>query len=87
MTNASVKNNNANLLYIKLRLKTSVLLKNLGDTLKFEIAIGMNGRIWVRASNTKETIGIANAIWAAEHMTNSEITVMVKKLADALAGF
>ena len=71
----------------KLLNPTSVLLKNLGDTLKFEIAIGMNGRIWVRASNPKETIGIANAIWAAEHMTNSEITVMVRKLADALAGF
>ena len=66
---------------------TSVLLQKLGETLKFEIAIGMNGRIWVRASTTKETIGIANAIWAAEHMTNAEITVMISKLADALAGF
>jgi exosome complex component RRP40 len=65
----------------------SVLLKKLGQTLKFEIAVGMNGRIWVRTTHPKDTICIANAIWAAEHMTNSEITAMVSKLADALAGF
>ena len=71
----------------KLLSPDSVLLKKLGETLKFEIAIGMNGRIWVRAAEPKETICIANAIWAAEHMTNPEISAMVGKLADALAGF
>ena len=65
----------------------SNLLKLLGQTLKFEIAIGMNGRIWVRAPMPKETICIANAIWAAEHMNNEEIKSLVGRLADALAGF
>lgn len=71
----------------KLLSPDSVLLKELGKTLKFEIAIGMNGRIWARANQPKETICIANAIWAAEHMTNKEIVPMINKLADALAGF
>lgn len=71
----------------KLLSHDSVLLQKLGETLKFEIAIGMNGRIWVRANECKETICIANAIWAAEHMTNNEIISMVGKLSDALAGF
>ena len=65
----------------------SVLLKLLGQTLKFEIAIGINGRIWVRAKEPKETICIANAIWAAEHMNNEEIRALVSRLADAIAGF
>lgn len=71
----------------KLLSPESVLLKKLGQSIKFEVAIGMNGRIWVRTNQVKETICIANAIWAAEHMTNSEISAMVAKLADALAGF
>ena len=65
----------------------SNLLKLLGQTLKFEICIGMNGRIWIRAPMPKETICIANAIWAAEHMNNEETSAMVNKLADALMGF
>ena len=71
----------------KLLSPDSILLKKLGQTLKFEIAIGMNGRIWARANEPKETICIANAIWAAEHMTNNEIKPMVDRLSDALAGF
>ena len=46
----------------KLLSPTSVLLKKLGETIKFEIAIGMNGRIWIRASNAKETIAICKLI-------------------------
>ena len=47
----------------KLLSPTSVLLKKLGETIKFEIAIGMNGRIWIRASNAKETIAICKLIF------------------------
>jgi len=71
----------------KLLNPDSVLLKKLGEMLKFEIAIGMNGRIWARANEPKETICIANAIWAAEHMTDNEIKSMVDRLLNALAGF
>ncbi len=71
----------------KLLNPNCVLLKKLGESIPFEIAVGMNGRIWVRAKTPKETICLANAIWASEHMTNPEMTAMVSKLSDALAGF
>lgn len=47
----------------------------------------MNGRIWIKAKSTQETIAVTNAISAAEHMTNDQIRIMCKRLANALAGF
>lgn len=49
------------------------ILNILGKNIKHEIAIGMNGRIWVRAKDIKSTIAVSSAILAAEHLTNSEI--------------
>ena len=64
-----------------------VLLKALGKRIPFEIAVGMNGRIWIRAKSVKATVSLANAISAAEFMTNAQIEAMVNKLTDALDGF
>lgn len=55
--------------------------------MKFEVAIGMNGRIWLNAKSVSHTIALSNAISAAEHMSNEQIKVMCKKLMNALAGF
>jgi exosome complex component RRP40 len=63
------------------------LLSALGKKIKFEIAVGMNGRVWVKARSTRDTICLANAICAAEYMTNEEIKRMVSKLSDAMHGF
>ena len=71
----------------KLLSKDCVLLSTLGANLSFEVAVGMNGRIWIRGKTAKETISLANAISAAEFMTNEEIKRMVNKLVDALKGF
>ncbi len=68
----------------KLLSADCVLLTSLGDRLPFEIAVGMNGRVWVRARSARDTICVANAIAAAEYMTNEEIKKMVAKLADAM---
>lgn len=43
------------------------LLKYLGKEVAYEIAIGMNGKVWVKAKSVKSTISIATAILAAEH--------------------
>ncbi|KAJ8306634.1 hypothetical protein KUTeg_017179 [Tegillarca granosa] len=64
-----------------------VLLKLLGKRLSFEVAIGMNGRLWIKARSVSETIAIANAISASEYMSNEQIKEMCKRLLDALAGF
>ncbi|XP_050403694.1 exosome complex component RRP40 [Patella vulgata] len=65
----------------------NVLLKTLGKNMKFETAVGMNGRVWVKGRNINETIAIINALAVSEFMTNEQILSMCKKLADSLAGF
>ena len=71
----------------KLLSKSCVLLTVLGKQIAYEIAVGMNGRIWIRGKTVRETICLANAISVAEHMTNEEITRMSRRLVDALSGF
>ena len=63
------------------------LLTKLGETAPFEVAVGMNGRIWMRARSVKETMVLAQALQAAELMTNSEIAAMCHKLSDVLSAY
>ncbi|XP_077981637.1 exosome complex component RRP40-like [Glandiceps talaboti] len=56
------------------------LLKLLGKHMPFEIAVGMNGRVWVKARTIDHTIAICNAISSAEFMSETQIKVMVNKL-------
>jgi len=71
----------------KLLSPDSVLLKSLGKAVPFEVAVGMNGRIWLRGKSARDTITLANAIEAAEFMNNDECKRMVAKMVDAMAGF
>ena len=63
------------------------LLTKLGECSPFEIAVGVNGRVWLRARSVKETMLLAQGVTSAEYMTNQEISLMCDKLADILAGF
>uniref|UniRef100_A0A1B6DDQ9 Ribosomal RNA-processing protein 40 n=1 Tax=Clastoptera arizonana TaxID=38151 RepID=A0A1B6DDQ9_9HEMI len=49
------------------------ILELLGETIKYEIAVGLNGKVWVNAVNVRSTIAISNAILASENLTNNEI--------------
>ncbi|XP_063431326.1 exosome complex component RRP40-like [Mytilus trossulus] len=71
----------------KLLSSDCVLLKTLGNGMHYECAIGMNGRVWVKAKSVSHTIALCNAISAAEYMSNEQIKAMCKKLTNALAGF
>merc|ERR1712029_211404 len=71
----------------KLLSKECVLLQTLGKQIPFEIAVGTNGRIWIRGKSVSDTICIANAIEVSEHMSNQEITRMSQKLVDNMTGF
>ncbi|XP_062600717.1 exosome complex component RRP40-like [Saccostrea cucullata] len=64
-----------------------VLFKSLGKSLQYEVAVGMNGRIWIKCHTVMETIAVTNAISASQHMTNQQIQEMCRHLADSLAGF
>ncbi|KAJ9071479.1 hypothetical protein DSO57_1036532 [Entomophthora muscae] len=51
----------------------------------FEIAIGLNGCVWVSGKNTKETILVRNAILNSEFLTDAiDCQRMVSLLIDDL---
>ena len=71
----------------KLLAPDSGLLTMLGASTPFEVAVGMNGRVWLRARSVRETMLLAQAVTSAEYMTAEEIAMMCDKLADVMAGF
>lgn len=52
----------------------------------FEIAVGMNGFIWIKTKRVDETIALANAILAAEFKTASEMRALCEDIGNILAG-
>lgn len=62
------------------------LIDSLKNEWPFEMAAGLNGKIWIKANTTRETIAVGNAILAAEHLNNVEIKAMCKNVAKILAG-
>lgn len=62
------------------------LIESLKNEWPFELAAGMNGRIWIKAKSMRETVAVGNAILASEYLTNDEIKNMCKNVASVLAG-
>lgn len=58
----------------------SAILTTLGSYLPYEVAVGINGRIWVKATTTENTILVANSILNSQHMTKEQIQAMVQTL-------
>ncbi|TYZ62044.1 hypothetical protein PybrP1_004635 [[Pythium] brassicae (nom. inval.)] len=56
------------------------VLAALGRRLPFEIAVGVNGVVWVNSRSSKNTTIVCNAILNAEALTASEADVMVARL-------
>ena len=56
------------------------LLEQLGSRVKFELAVGLNGRVWVDAGNVDDTILVANAIKASQNMSPHQVEAMVRTL-------
>lgn len=64
----------------------SEVLQRLGNSLPFEIAVGLNGRVWVNGRSTNETLALAHAISGAELLNKGQVKEMVRKLSDSLSG-
>eukprot|EP00045_Choanoeca_perplexa_P001186 m.18335 g.18335 ORF g.18335 m.18335 type:complete len:233 (-) comp10787_c0_seq2:63-761(-) len=64
----------------RLLRKGCTVLQELGSRQKFEIAVGMNGRLWVKAPQPSDTIIVANSILASEYMSDKQIKRMVERL-------
>ncbi|CAJ1931986.1 unnamed protein product [Sphenostylis stenocarpa] len=56
------------------------VLDALGKKLSFEIAVGLNGRVWVNAASPHTTILVANAIINSETLSGAQQRIMVEKL-------
>ncbi|ERM95158.1 hypothetical protein AMTRI_Chr07g81730 [Amborella trichopoda] len=59
---------------------TCPVLDALGKKLSFEIAVGLNGRVWVNASSPSTVILVANAIMSAEFLSGAQQRILVEKL-------
>ncbi|XP_053665113.1 exosome complex component RRP40 [Anopheles marshallii] len=59
----------------------------LAKELPFEIAAGMNGRIWIRGRTIKETIGVGNAILALEYLPNDRVQELCDDIGAYVSGF
>ena len=58
--------------------KNNALLNGLSSMFPFELAIGMNGRVWVNAGEPKQIVAIVNLIRAADGQQASKIPVLLK---------
>ncbi|KAK3161480.1 hypothetical protein QOZ80_1BG0077640 [Eleusine coracana subsp. coracana] len=59
---------------------TCPVLEALGKKLSFEIAVGMNGRVWVNAPSPSNVILVSNAIIKSESLSAIQQKVMVENL-------
>ncbi|KAK9104469.1 hypothetical protein Scep_021313 [Stephania cephalantha] len=59
---------------------TCPVLEALGKKLSFEIAVGLNGRVWVNADAPSTIILVSNAIKASESLSATQQRIMVEKL-------
>jgi len=57
------------------------VLNSLGKHFAFEVAIGMNGLIWIRSQDNMITIIIRNAILNSQYICDNEVESMVDELA------
>ena len=69
-----------------LLLPESHILNCLGKFLAYEVAVGSNGRVWVKSGTVAKTILVANAIRNAEHLPPDRAEAMVGQLVSYLQG-
>ncbi|EFC38600.1 predicted protein [Naegleria gruberi] len=53
------------------------LLKLLSEHVSFEIAIGLNGRVWINSEAPNDIVLICNAIQNSEHLTQDQVQQML----------
>ncbi|KAK7377938.1 hypothetical protein VNO80_03373 [Phaseolus coccineus] len=59
---------------------TCPVLDALGKKISFEIAVGLNGRVWVNATSPQTIIIVANVIMNSETLSDAQQRIMVEKL-------
>ena len=62
------------------------LVRTSGKYLAYEIAVGANGRVWVKSASVGKTIMVANALRNAEYLAPERAEAMVAQLVSFLEG-
>lgn len=58
-----------------------------GAALKFELAVGLNGRVWVASPDVQTTIVVVNAVQQSEALSEAQVKIFVKARGCNLVGF
>ncbi|CAB3384802.1 Hypothetical predicted protein [Cloeon dipterum] len=56
------------------------LLEALGKQLAFELVVGLNGRVWLRTGSVRETLLVADAVLAYQHLQPHQVQHAVDQL-------
>ncbi|CAI9108555.1 OLC1v1008185C1 [Oldenlandia corymbosa var. corymbosa] len=59
---------------------TCPILEGLGKRVSFEVAVGLNGRVWVNAESPAEIVLVANAIMKSESLSAVQQKILVEGL-------
>lgn len=59
---------------------TCPVLEVLGKNLSFELAVGLNGRVWVNADSPATVILVANAIMKSESLSAAQQKILAERL-------
>ena len=63
-----------------LLLPESHIVNELGKYIAYELAVGCNGRVWVKSGSVAKTILVANAIRNGEHLSPERTEAMIAQL-------
>ena len=56
------------------------MLEELSQSFAYEIAVGVNGWLWIDAESSRQRVVIANAVLQSEHIPDKAVPSMVAQL-------
>lgn len=63
--------------------RNCAVLKFLGKKVPYEIAVGLNGRVWIKSQTSRHTILVANTIQLSENLTYDQVEDLVSRMISA----
>ncbi|KTF90079.1 hypothetical protein cypCar_00024548 [Cyprinus carpio] len=60
----------------------SEIIKDLEKIFPFELVVGMNGRVWVKAKTVQQTLIVTNLLETSENMTSQQRQTLFKRVAE-----
>ena len=61
------------------------MLEALGSALQFELAAGVNGRVWVQAAAASTVVVVMNALTSSERLNDTQVKTLVARMLAQMA--